>query len=143
MRRGDTVSVLLAKTPALLECHYGVPMCGAVLNTINTRLYAATIAFQPDHAEAKVLIVDREFSKLAEDALALANAKPLVVDYPDTEYAGAGERTGASDYEQLLAASDPEFAWNMPADEWDAISLNYTSGTTGDPKGVVYHHRGA
>ena len=143
MRPGDTVSVLLANTPAMLECHYGVPMCGAVLNTINTRLDAATIAFQLDHAEAKVLIVDREFSKLAMDALALANAKPLVVDYADTEYAGAGERIGASDYEQLLAASDPEFAWNMPADEWDAISLNYTSGTTGDPKGVVYHHRGA
>ena len=143
MRRGDTVSVLLANTPAMLECHYGVPMCGAVLNTINTRLDAATIAFQLDHAEAKVLIVDREFSKLAKDVLALANAKPVVIDYADAEYFGAGERIGASDYEQLLAASDPEFAWNMPADEWDAISLNYTSGTTGDPKGVVYHHRGA
>src|SRR6201987_2130343 len=91
IRRGDTVSVLLANTPAMLECHYGVPMCGAVLNTINTRLDAATIAFQLDHAEAKVLIVDREFSKLAMDALALANAKPLVIDYADTEYAGAGE----------------------------------------------------
>jgi fatty-acyl-CoA synthase len=143
MRRGDTVSVLLANTPALLECHYGVPMCGAVLNTINTRLDAATIAFQLDHAEAKLLIVDGEFSNLAKDALALAKAKPLVIDYADAEYFGAGERIGESDYEQLLAASDPEFAWNMPADEWDAISLNYTSGTTGDPKGVVYHHRGA
>jgi fatty-acyl-CoA synthase len=143
MRRADTVSVLLANTPALLECHYGVPMCGAVLNTINTRLDAATIGFQLDHAEAKLLIVDREFSKLAKDALALAKAKPLIIDYADAEYSGAGERIGDSDYEQLLAAGDPEFAWNMPADEWDAIALNYTSGTTGDPKGVVYHHRGA
>jgi fatty-acyl-CoA synthase len=143
MRRADTVSVLLANTPALLECHYGVPMCGAVLNTINTRLDAATIGFQLDHAEAKLLIVDREFSKLAKDALALATAKPLIIDYADAEYSGAGERIGDSDYEQLLATGDPEFAWNMPADEWDAIALNYTSGTTGDPKGVVYHHRGA
>jgi fatty-acyl-CoA synthase len=114
-----------------------------VLNTISTRLDAATIGFQLDHAEAKLLIVDREFSKLAKDALALAKAKPLIIDYADAEYSGAGERIGDSDYEQLLAAGDPEFAWNMPADEWDAIALNYTSGTTGDPKGVVYHHRGA
>ncbi len=141
--RGDTVSVLLANTPAMLECHYGVPMCGAVLNTLNPRLDAATIAFQLDHAQAKVLIADREFSRLAKDALARAKAKPLLIDYLDPEYAGTGERIGASDYEQLLAAGDPDFAWKMPADEWDAISLSYTSGTTGDPKGVVYHHRGA
>jgi len=140
---GDTVAVLLANTPAMLECHYGVPMCGAVLNTINTRLDAATVAFQLDHAEAKVLIADREFSRLAKDALARAKAKPLLIDYLDPEYAGAGERIGESDYEQLVAAGDPDFAWRMPADEWDAISLSYTSGTTGDPKGVVYHHRGA
>ena len=143
IKRGDTVSVLLANTPAMLECHYGVPMTPAVLNTINTRLDAATVAFQLDHAESKVLIVDREFSKLAKEALALAKGKPLVVDYDDPEFTGAGERLGAIEYEDFLAAGDADFAWKMPDDEWDAISLNYTSGTTGDPKGVVYHHRGA
>ena len=143
IKRGDTVSALLANTPAMLECHYGVPMTAGVLNTINTRLDAATVAFQLDHAESKVLIADREFSKLAKEALALAKGKPLVVDYDDPEFAGAGERLGAIEYEDFLAAGDADFAWKMPDDEWDAISLNYTSGTTGDPKGVVYHHRGA
>jgi fatty-acyl-CoA synthase len=141
--RGDTVSVILANTPAMLECHYGVPMAGAVLNTINTRLDAAIVAFQFDHGETKVLIVDREFSKLAKDALALCKAKPLVIDYDDPEFSGPGERIGEIEYEDFIAAGDPEFAWQMPGDEWDAIALNYTSGTTGDPKGVVYHHRGA
>jgi 3-(methylthio)propionyl---CoA ligase len=141
--RGDTVSVLLANTPAMLECHYGVPMSGAVLNTINTRLDAPTIAFQLDHAEAKVVITDREFSRLAKDALALAKVKPLIIDYDDAEHAGTGERVGAIEYEEFIATGDPDFAWQPPDDEWDAISLNYTSGTTGDPKGVVYHHRGA
>jgi len=143
IKRGDTVSVVLANTPAMLECHYGVPMTGAVLNTINTRLDAATVAFQLDHAEAKVLITDREFSGLTRDALARAKAKPLLVDYDDPEFTGAGERLGTLEYEEFIAAGDPNFAWKMPDDEWDAISLNYTSGTTGDPKGVVYHHRGA
>jgi len=142
IKRGDTVSVVLANTPAMLECHYGVPMTGAVLNTINTRLDAATVAFQLDHAEAKVLITDREFSGLTRDALARAKAKPLLVDYDDPEFTGAGERLGTLEYEEFIAAGDPNFAWKMPDDEWDAISLNYTSGTTGDPKGVVYHHRG-
>jgi fatty-acyl-CoA synthase len=141
--RGDTVSVVLANTPAMLECHYGVPMCGAVLNTINTRLDAAVIAFQFDHAETKVLIVDLEFSKVAKEALRLAKVKPLVIDYDDPEYAGEGERLGTMEYEEFVAGGDPDFAWQMPDDEWDAITLNYTSGTTGDPKGVVYHHRGA
>ncbi|MFL5173047.1 MAG: acyl-CoA synthetase [Microvirga sp.] len=141
--RGDTVAVMMANTPAMLECHYGVPMTGAVLNTLNTRLDAAIIAFSLDHGEAKVLITDREFSKTVKAALAEAKAKPLVIDYDDPEFAGAGERLGAIEYEDFIAQGDPGFAWAMPDDEWDAISLNYTSGTTGDPKGVVYHHRGA
>ena len=143
IKRGDTVSALLANTPAMLECHYGVPMAAGVLNTINTRLDAAIVAFQLDHADAKVLFVDREFSRLAKEALALAKVKPLVIDYADPEFTGAGERIGACEYEDFLAAGEADFAWKMPRDEWDAISLNYTSGTTGDPKGVVYHHRGA
>jgi fatty-acyl-CoA synthase len=142
-KRGDTVSVMLANTPAMIETHYGVPMAGAVLNTINTRLDAAIVAFGFDHAETKVLIIDREFSKVAKEALALAKVKPLIIDYDDPEFAGAGERLGGIEYEEFLRAGDADFAWQMPRDEWDAISLNYTSGTTGDPKGVVYHHRGA
>ena len=141
--KGDTVSVLLANTPAMLECHYGVPMAAAVLNTINTRLDARIIAFQLDHSEAKVLIVDREFSRLAKDALALAKQTPLVVAYADPEFSGRDDPIGDLEYEEFIAGGDADFAWRMPEDEWDAISLNYTSGTTGDPKGVVYHHRGA
>ncbi len=142
-KRGDTVSVMLANTPAMIEAHYGVPMAGAVLNTVNTRLDAAIVAFGLDHAETKVLIIDREFSKVAKEALALAKVKPLIIDYDDPEFTGAGERLGSIEYEEFLGAGDADFAWQMPGDEWDAISLNYTSGTTGDPKGVVYHHRGA
>jgi fatty-acyl-CoA synthase len=141
--KGDTVAVMMANTPAMIECHYGVPMAGAVLNTLNTRLDAAIIAFSLDHGEAKVLITDREFSATIKAALAQAETKPLVIDYDDPEYAGSGERLGALEYEDFLAEGDPDFPWTMPDDEWDAISLNYTSGTTGDPKGVVYHHRGA
>ncbi len=140
---GDTVAVVLANTPAMLECHYGVPMCGAVLNTLNTRLDAATVAFTLDHGEAKVLITDREFSTVVKAALAKSGRTPLVIDYDDPEYDGPGERLGEVEYEALVAEGDPGFAWQPPADEWDAIALNYTSGTTGDPKGVVYHHRGA
>ncbi len=141
--RGDTVSVMVANTPAKLEAHYGVPMMGAVLNTLNTRLDAAILGFTLDHAETKVLIVDREFSKVMKEALARAKAKPLVIDYDDPEFSGAGDRIGTLDYEALVQEGDPAFPWLMPADEWDAITLNYTSGTTADPKGVVYHHRGA
>ncbi|WP_294621419.1 acyl-CoA synthetase [uncultured Roseovarius sp.] len=143
MGRGDTVSAMLANTPAMLESHYGVPMCGAVLHSINTRLDAAIIAFQLDHAMAKIVIVDREFAPLMSEALALAKVTPQVILYDDPEYTGPGAMEGAEDYEAFVASGDPEFAWLMPEDEWDAISINYTSGTTGDPKGVVSHHRGA
>ena len=141
--KNDTVAAMLPNTPAMLECHYGVPMCGAVLNTLNTRLDAAIIAFSLDHGEARVLITDREFSATVREALTLCKAKPLVIDYDDPVYDGPGERLGSIEYEDFLAGGDPDFDWVMPGDEWDAIALNYTSGTTGDPKGVVYHHRGA
>ena len=141
--KGDTVSVMLSNTPAMLECHYGVPMNRGVLNTLNTRLDAAIIAFSLDHAEAKVLITDREFAPTVKEALSLCTVKPLVVDYDDPEFPQDGETLGTLDYEALLAEGDEDYAWHMPDDEWDAISLNYTSGTTGNPKGVVYHHRGA
>ncbi|ODN70029.1 Long-chain-fatty-acid--CoA ligase [Methylobrevis pamukkalensis] len=134
---------MLANTPAMLECHYGVPMCGAVLNTLNTRLDAAIIAFSLEHAETKVLITDKEFSKTVRAALATSKVQPIVIDYDDPEHDIAGDRLGDIDYEEFVASGDPDYAWVMPGDEWEAISLNYTSGTTGNPKGVVYHHRGA
>jgi fatty-acyl-CoA synthase len=143
IKRGDTVAVMLANTPAMLECHYGVPMTGGVLNTLNTRLDPSIIAFSLDHGEAKVLITDREFSKTMAPAIAAAKVKPLVIDYDDPEFSGPGDRIGTLEYEEFLAEGDPDFPWSPPQDEWDAIALNYTSGTTGDPKGVVYHHRGA
>ncbi|MEZ5909222.1 MAG: acyl-CoA synthetase [Hyphomicrobiaceae bacterium] len=140
---GDSVTVMLANTPPMLEAHYGVPMTGAVLHSLNTRLDPAIIAFQLDHAQTKVLITDREFSPTIRAALELASVKPLVIDYDDPEFAQSGARIGRIEYEQLLATGDPEFRWRRPLDEWEAIALNYTSGTTGNPKGVVYHHRGA
>jgi fatty-acyl-CoA synthase len=143
INRGDTVSAVLPNVPAMLEAHYGVAMAGAVLNTINTRLDAAIIGFTLDHGEAKVVIADREYSKTVKDALARCQARPLLIDYDDPEYDGPGERLGNLEYEDFLRDGDPDFARPMPTDEWDAITLNYTSGTTGDPKGVVYHHRGA
>jgi len=140
---GDAVAVMLSNTPEMYECSFGVPMAGAVLNALNTRLDAEAIAFMLDHGGAKLLITDREFSATIEKALALAKARPFVVDVDDAEYAGPGKRLGAFDYEAFVAGGDPRFAWQPPGDEWNAISLNYTSGTTGNPKGVVYHHRGA
>jgi fatty-acyl-CoA synthase len=141
--RGDTVAVMLANTPAMIECHYGVPLTGAVLNTLNTRLDAATLAFILDHGEACVLITDREFSATIREALSLAKVKPLVIDYDDAEFPQSGEFLGSIDYERFLAEGSEDYSYRSPDDEWDAISLNYTSGTTSNPKGVVYHHRGA
>jgi len=139
--RGDTVSVLAPNIPAIYEAHFGVPMAGAVLNTINTRLDAAAIAFILDHAESKMLITDRELSGTVKQALDICRNRPEIIDV--NEAGIEGEPLGDVDYESLLAGGDPGFDWIMPEDEWQAISLNYTSGTTGNPKGVVYHHRGA
>ncbi len=142
--KGETVSVMFANTPPMLEAHYGVPMMGAVLNTLNTRLDAEIIAFSLDHADTRVLLVDKEYSAIVKQALTLTKkAKPIVIDYDDPEFDVPGESLGNIDYEDFIASGDPDFAWSMPADEWNAISLNYTSGTTGNPKGVVFHHRGA
>ncbi len=140
---GDTVAVMLPNIPEMYECHFGVPMAGAVLNTLNTRLDAEAIAFMLDHGEAKAVITDREFSGTTAAALERTRQRPIVIDVDDPEYAGPGERLGRIDYEAFLAEGDPAYAWQPPADEWQAISLNYTSGTTGNPKGVVYSHRGA
>ncbi len=140
---GDTVAIVAANIPPMLDAHYGVPMTRAVLNAINYRLSATEIAFILDHGEARVLFVDREFSALCEEALSLCDAKPLVIDIDDPEYHGPGKPIGEMEYEDFIAGGEADYAWHMPGDEWDAISLNYTSGTTGNPKGVVYHHRGA
>jgi fatty-acyl-CoA synthase len=141
--RGDTVAVMLPNTPEMVEAHFGIPMAGCVLNAINTRLDAAAIAFMLEHGEAKLAIVDREFSATMKSALARLPRAIEVIDVDDPAYTGPGERIGRLDYEAFVAEGSPEFAWQPPGDEWDAIALNYTSGTTGDPKGVVYHHRGA
>ncbi|MEK9679808.1 MAG: acyl-CoA synthetase [Rhodospirillaceae bacterium] len=140
--KGDTVALMAANTPEVYEAHFGVPMTGAVLNTLNVRLDAAAIAFILDHGEAKAVITDGEFSDTMKAALEIATADPIVIDIDDV-LCEIGERIGECDYEALIAEGDPDHDWELPASEWDAISLNYTSGTTGNPKGVVYHHRGA
>ena len=140
---GDTVSVMLANTPSMLEAHYAVPMCGGVLHAINTRLDASAIAFQLDHAESKMLIADTAFSSIVLEATTIMTGKPIIIDYNDKEIQQAYSQIGEYDYEEALQSGDEAYDWLMPKDEWDAISVNYTSGTTGNPKGVVYHHRGA
>jgi fatty-acyl-CoA synthase len=142
VRPGQTVAVMAPNVPALLEAHFGVPMAGAVLNALNTRLDPGTIAFILEHGEAQVLLTDTEYAPVVEEALARSARKPLVVDIVDPEGPG-GKQLGSLDYEALLAEGEPTFTPLLPADEWQAIALNYTSGTTGNPKGVVYHHRGA
>jgi fatty-acyl-CoA synthase len=143
--KNDTVAVMLPNTPPMVEAHFGIPMAGAVLNALNTRLDPETVAFMLDHGEAKAVIVDPEFAGVMKKALALRQStrSVLVIDVEDALYTGPTEKLGELTYEAFVARGDADFAWSLPANEWDAIALNYTSGTTGNPKGVVYHHRGA
>ena len=145
--RGHTVSALLLNTPAMLEAHYGIPMCGAVIHAINTRLDAKAIAFQLDHADSKILIFDKELLSVVKEVLSLIKSNPILIQYNDNQYNYLQDNTHSDeeiiDYENFLETGDNDYQWLMPEDEWDAISVGYTSGTTGNPKGVVSHHRGA
>ena len=141
--KGDTVAAMLPNIPEMFECHFGVPLTGAIFNALNTRLDAATIAFVLNHGEAKILIADREYAPIVESALERIGRTITVIDVDDPEYGGGGALLGETTYEELIAGGDPAYEGREPDDEWDAISLNYTSGTTGNPKGVVYSHRGA
>ena len=140
--KGDVVSAMLPNVPAMLDAHYGVPMLGAVLNAINTRLDSDTVAYILEHGEAKAFITDRVFASVVGPALKTLKRKILVIDVDDPLYTGPGDRLGSIEYESFLKTGDPDFDWSLPADEYAPIALNYTSGTTGRPKGVVYHHRG-
>ncbi|CAK0755247.1 fatty-acyl-CoA synthase [Azospirillaceae bacterium] len=141
--KGDTVSVMAPNIPELFEAHFGIPMCGGILNALNIRLDAEALAFILTHSETKILITDRDFSSVIGKALEKMEKPPLVIDIDDPQSTTAGERLGSLTYEEFISNGDPHYQWQMPRDEWQAISLNYTSGTTGNPKGVVYHHRGA
>ncbi|MCY3830539.1 MAG: acyl-CoA synthetase [Rhodospirillaceae bacterium] len=141
--KGDTVAVMLPNIPEMFECHFGIPMTGGIINALNTRLDAATIAFILNHGEAEILITDREFAPTVEAALQQIGREITVIDVDDPEYGGDGALLGETTYEDFIAGGDPAYAGREPDDEWDAIALNYTSGTTGNPKGVVYSHRGA
>jgi fatty-acyl-CoA synthase len=143
IKRGDTVSIMAHNTPAHMEVYFGVPMAGAVISALNTRLDAKMIAFMLEHSETKLLLTDRQLSPVMKEALALMKNRPMVIDIDDHLYEGPGEQLGEMEYEAFLQTGDADYTWEWPKDEWEPIALNYTSGTTGDPKGVVYNHRGA